>query len=113
MGVVYVAEHTFLQKFVALKLLRPELAGEAELLARFEQEARTTSLIDHENVVRVTDFGRTPAGELYLVMELLEGEPLSDQLARNAKVPPERAISIITQVLRGLEAAHERGIIHR
>src|SRR5439155_27056410 len=65
MGVVYVAEHSFLQKHFALKLLRPELAGNAELAARFEQEARATSLIEHENIVRVTDFGRTPSGELY------------------------------------------------
>jgi serine/threonine protein kinase len=112
-GVVYVAEHTFLQKQFALKLLRPEMAQYPEVAARFEQEARATSQIEHENIVRVTDFGRTPNGELYLVMELLPGRPLSDDLYQNPRVPRDRAIWIVSYVLRGLQAAHEVGIIHR
>jgi len=113
MGVVYVAEHVFLRKHVALKLLRAELAENEEVLARFEQEARATSLLDHENIVRVTDFGRTPAGELYLVMQLLEGEPLSSQLERTPRLPVDRALTIARQILGGLEAAHAQGIVHR
>jgi serine/threonine-protein kinase len=113
MGVVYVAEHTFLKKPVALKLLRGEVATQVGMAARFEQEARATSLIEHENVVRVTDFGRTPAGELYLVMELLDGRPLSAELLEKPKVKPGRALWVTQQVLRGLEAAHGQGVVHR
>ncbi|MSP62124.1 MAG: hypothetical protein EXR72_17675 [Myxococcales bacterium] len=112
-GVVYVAEHKFLKKQFALKVLRAEMAAYPEVSARFEQEARTTSLLEHDNIVRVTDFGRTSDGELYLVMELLPGRPLSDDLYHTPKVPRDRAIWIICQVLQGLEAAHAVGIIHR
>ncbi len=112
-GVVYVAEHTFLQKQFALKLLRPEMAQYPEVAARFEQEARTTGRMEHDNIVRVTDFGKTPAGELYLVMELLAGRPLSDDMFHNPRVPADRALWITHNVLCGLEAAHGVGIIHR
>jgi serine/threonine-protein kinase len=113
MGVVFIAEHTFLKKNVALKFLRPELARQPEVAARFEQEARATSLIDHENVVRVMDFGRTPAGELYLVMELLEGHSLSVDLQASGALGPERALPVAKQVLAGLAAAHQKGVVHR
>ena len=112
-GIVYVAEHIFLKKQFALKLLRAEMAQYPEVAARFEQEARATSLVEHENIVRVTDFGRTPTGEPYLIMELLSGRPLSDDLYHNPKIHRDRAIWIVEQVLRGLQAAHAAGIVHR
>src|SRR5690242_10381105 len=79
MGAVYVVRHKFLQKEMALKVLHAELVREPEVLQRFEREARAASRIDHPNIVRVTDFGRTAAGEPYLVMELLAGHTLADE----------------------------------
>jgi serine/threonine-protein kinase len=113
MGFVYVAEHVFLKKNLALKVLRPEAAREPGLAARFEQEARATSLLEHENIVRVTDFGRTRDEQLYLVMELLDGHSLVDELTEQRRIDPARALWIAGQILRGLEAAHARGIVHR
>ena len=114
MGVVYVAEHTFLRKPVALKLLQADLCvRHPEIVPRFVKEAQATSLIEHENVVRVTDFGRSPGGELYLVMELLCGRPLSEELAETPRLAPERALRITAEILGGLEAAHAQGVLHR
>src|SRR5437899_2083468 len=76
MGAVYVVEHVFLRKHMALKVLHADLAAQPDAAARFEREARATSLIEHANVVRITDFGCSAAGELYLVMELLNGRTL-------------------------------------
>ena len=112
-GLVYVAEHTFLKKHFALKLLRPEMVAYPEVSARFETEARAASQIEHDNVVRVSDFGRTPEGELYLVMELLNGRALSDEMAAMPKLAPQRALWITSEVLKGLEAAHAHGVVHR
>src|SRR5689334_22934051 len=98
MGVVWVAEHAFLHKHVALKLLRPELSDQHEILARFTQEAQTTSRLEHENIVRVTDFGRAAVGRMYLVMELLEGHPLSEEMHENPKLAVDRAIFVVRQM---------------
>jgi serine/threonine-protein kinase len=113
MGVVYLAEHLGLRKSVAVKLLRGELSREPSFARRFEQEAIAASQIGHEHIVNVTDLGRTPTGELYYVMELLEGESLGALLLREHFLPLWRAVPIVTQVCRALEAAHARGIIHR
>jgi serine/threonine-protein kinase len=113
MGAVYVVEHRFLRKQLALKVLHAELARDADALARFEREARAASRIDHPNVVRVTDFGRTEAGEPYLVMELLAGHTLADELTQGQHLPPGRARFIAVEVLRGLEEANLRGVVHR
>src|SRR5438105_5540633 len=79
-GVVYLVEHLFLRKQLALKVLRRELAENAREAARFEKEARAACQIDHQNIVRVWDCGRTVGGELYLVMELIGGPTLFDEL---------------------------------
>jgi serine/threonine-protein kinase len=113
MGVVYVAEHTLLRKQVAVKLLRAELAQHDDVAARFEQEARTTCELEHPNIVRVTDLGCSQRGELYIVMELLFGRSLAEEMADHPKLPVERALWIARQVLAGLEAAHAHGVIHR
>ena len=113
MGVVFEAEHVALQKRVALKLLRSEIADVPGIAARFAREARATSLLDSPHVVRVTDFGRTAAGELYLVMDLLEGASLGALLEGTPSLPVERALSITDQILLGLEAAHAQGLVHR
>lgn len=113
MGVVYLAEHLGLRKSVAVKLLRGELSRDATFSRRFEQEAIAASQIGHEHIVNVTDLGRTPTGELFYVMELLEGESLGALLLRERFLPLWRAVPIVTQVCRALEAAHARGIVHR
>jgi serine/threonine-protein kinase len=112
MGQVFIADHVFLQKQVALKVLHPNMSAEPDAVERFSVEARAASLIEHENVVRVSDFGRSADGQLYLVMELLSGHTLSDELQRGP-VAPARARFIACAVLRGLEAAHARGVVHR
>ncbi len=111
MGDVYEARHVYIEKTVALKLLRQEILS-PEAVARFQQEARAASRIGHENIVDVEDFGRLPDGSVYLAMEYLEGESL-DAAIRRDLLPLPRAIDIMCQVCRGLAAAHGKGIIHR
>ncbi|MFH2010958.1 MAG: serine/threonine-protein kinase [bacterium] len=112
MGEVYEAEHIYIKKKVALKLLRNEITSNAEAVTRFHQEALSASTIGHENIVVIDDFGRLPDGSVYLTMEYLAGEPLSDLMLRG-KQPPDRALDIVMQICRGLAAAHSKGIIHR
>jgi len=111
MGEVFEARHVYIEKRVALKLLRREMLV-PEAVARFQQEARAASLIGHENIVEVEDFGRLPDGSVYLAMEYLEGEDL-DAAMKRGRVPLPRALDVMCQVARGLAAAHEKGIVHR
>ncbi|MDB4967176.1 MAG: Serine/threonine protein kinase PrkC, regulator of stationary phase [Myxococcales bacterium] len=113
MGTVFVAQHLFLAKTVALKLLHPQLSAQPDAAERFIREARAASAIDHQNIVRVADFGRATDGQLYLVMELLSGQTLARELELSRTLSPTRASFIACQVLRGLEAAHGRGVVHR
>ncbi len=113
MGTVYLAEHVVLGKRVAVKVLRPEYSRDEELVRRFEQEARSASQIGHENIVDVVDFGRTPAGSLYFVMEALEGESLANLMQREGALPVSRALLVLAQICRALGAAHARGVVHR
>jgi serine/threonine protein kinase len=112
MGVVYKAEHVLIGKAVAIKILRSEFAKSQDLVARFHQEARSASRIHHEHVVDITDFGKTPDGSAYFVMEYLEGCDLAN-LIENGPITYQRAIPIVGQVCSALHAAHEAGIIHR
>ncbi|MCP3098655.1 protein kinase [Myxococcus sp. K15C18031901] len=113
MGVVYLGEHLGLGKRVAVKVLRGELSRDETFRQRFEQEAVAASQIGHEHIVDVTDLGRAPSGELYYVMELLTGQSLGSLLRHEHRLPLGRAVHILAQVCRALEAAHSRGIIHR
>ena len=113
MGTVFLAEHVALGKQVAVKVLRAEYSRDEELVRRFEQEARSASRIDHENVVDVVDFGRTPGGSLYFVMEALEGESLARLIRRQGALPVERALRILAQICQALGAAHACGVVHR
>jgi serine/threonine-protein kinase len=112
MGAIFRAEHVHLRKEVALKLLRPELSALPDLAERFRREAEIAASLEHENIVRVTDFGRSPEGWLFLAMELLEGESLFERM-RSGPIPPAEAIAILSQSCAGLEAAHARGVVHR
>ncbi len=113
MGRVYAAEHITLRRRMAIKVLREELGVDESNVDRFLQEAQAASAINHENVVDITDFGRTPTGSVFFVMEFLEGEELASLMHREAPMPWTAAQPIILQVVRGLNAAHERGVIHR
>ncbi len=113
MGHVFVAEHVTLKRRMAIKVLREELSAEPANVQRFLQEAQAASAIDHPNVVDVVDFGRTPEGVVYFVMEYLEGEELTAMMHRHGALPWPSAQAIILQVVRGLAAAHAKGVVYR
>ncbi|ACU95127.1 serine/threonine-protein kinase [Saccharomonospora viridis] len=119
MGEVWEASDTRLDRTVAVKILKAELSGDAEFLHRFRTEARTTASLNHHGIAAVHDYGETEAGDgsdtsiAYLVMELVEGEPLAAILARERRLSPERTLDILEQAGRALQAAHERGLVHR
>ena len=113
MGSVYEAEHVRLGTHVAIKVLHSDLARRAGIAERFLQEARVSAQIRSPHVVQVTDVDRTPDGVAYLVMELLQGEPLAGLIKRERKLAVATACEYITQILQALEAAHALGVIHR
>src|SRR5688572_30828632 len=119
MGQVYLArDQNLLTRRVAVKTVRPDILNdedlqEGEAIARFEREARSAASIRHPNVVDVTDFGKSPDGVFFLVMEYVEGETLYHLLRREGTVTPQRAAAIMRQVVAGVEAAHDEGILHR
>jgi len=112
MGVVWVARSLALDVDVALKMLRPEMAGTgaAERMAR---EAHTAAQLGHAAMVRVVDFGTSERDEAFVAMELLKGEDLFNLLARERQVAPERAAALLLPIIDGLGTAHEKGIVHR
>jgi serine/threonine protein kinase len=113
MGVVYEALHVVIEKPVAVKVLRETFTGRPDVVERFRQEAKSASRIGHPNIIDVSDFGETPSGASYIVMEMLTGEDLADILARERVLSPARATRIVYQVARALDATHRKGIVHR
>ena len=113
MGVVYLAEHPVIGKKVAMKAIHPELSKNSDVVSRFVTEAKAVNQIGHEHIVDIADFGNTPEGEFYFVMEYLQGESLSDRLRRETQIPYARALSIGAQIADALNASHAQGIIHR
>jgi len=113
MGVVYLAQHVYMARRCALKVLRPELLSDADAIKRFVREAKNASRISHPNVAAIYDFGRMPNGQMYLAMEYVEGETLSGVLAREGTLAPAFSASVIEQAARGIQAAHDLGITHR
>src|SRR5690242_2922782 len=113
MGTVFEAEHLLIRRKVAVKVLKAELAVDSELVQRFFNEARATSAIRHPNIVEVIDVGRLPGGVPYLVMELLEGESLSERLERLGRLEIPSALDFVRQAAGALVAAHGAGIVHR
>ena len=112
MGVVYRAEHEMLRRPTAIKLLPPQKAGEASL-RRFEREAQLTARLTNPHTVSVYDFGRTPEGSFYYVMEFLDGINLERLVREEGPLPPGRVVHILLQVCEALAEAHAVGLIHR
>lgn len=113
MGLVFAARHADLDELVAIKFLKPEFARQPEIIGRFAREAKACTKIKSEYVAKVLDVGVNPTRGPYIVMEYLEGEDLSELLARDGKLPPERAVELILQCCEALAQAHALGIIHR
>src|ERR1041384_6316962 len=113
MGAVYLAEHPLIGKRVALKVIHRELAGNREVVSRFFQEARAVNKIGNEHIVEIHDFGVTPEGDHFYIMEDLEGRTLAALLAHDRALEVMRALHIGAQIASALAAAHAAGIIHR
>jgi len=111
MGSVYKAQHTLLQRTVAVKVLPPKFAADPEFVQRFKREALALANLSHPNIVAIHDMGQQ--GEIYFfVMEFVEGANLRDLLVAK-RIPPEDALKIVPQLCEALEYAHSKGIIHR
>ena len=113
MGTVYRARHMLIDRPVAVKVLNQRFVEDEAARTRFRREARAAGRLQHTNAVTVTDFGESPDGYVYLVMELLEGRTLRDVLAKEAPLDAARSVSLMLQISAAVAAAHEAGIIHR
>src|SRR5215470_7655064 len=112
MGAVYKARDTELDRLVALKIIRPELTTNPEILKRFKQELILARQVTHRNVIRIFDLGQAD-GFKFITMEYLEGRDLRSVIKEKGKLAPEEAGKIVLQICRALEAAHSEGVIHR
>jgi predicted Ser/Thr protein kinase len=113
MGAVYLATHLDLERPVAVKIIRREFAGDADVADRFLREARTMAKLRHPNAAMIFDAGNLPDGRHFIVMEFVEGETLSQALAREGRFSFSKAVGIATQICDVLEEAHRIGIVHR
>jgi serine/threonine protein kinase len=113
MGVVFRARHAVIERPLAIKVLKREAMRDTATIRRFVQEAKAASRIGHPNIVDVTDFGTTPDGMTYSVMEFVPGKTLGAALREGAPFAPPRAMRITAQIARALAAAHDKGIVHR
>ena len=112
MGAVYKARDTELDRIVALKLIRPELARNPEILKRFKQELILARQVTHKNVIRIFDLGQADEVK-FITMDYVEGRDLRAILLERGKLAPDQAARIMLQICRALEAAHSEGVIHR
>src|SRR6185436_2229791 len=113
MGTVYRARHLLIDRAVAVKVLNQRLVEDEAARTRFQREAKAAGRLQHLNAVAVTDFGQSPEGYVYIVMELLEGRTLREILAKEAPLETARAVSLMLQAAAAVAAAHEAGVIHR
>jgi len=113
MGVVYLARHKVIDKKVAIKVLRADLAREKEITDRFLQEAKAASSIGNAHIIDISDFGELPDGSTYFVMEWLDGKSLSRALEETKPIPLVRLVHVARQIADALSSAHQRSIVHR
>ena len=119
MGSVFEAVHVEIGQRAAVKLLKPELSSEPKHVQRFFDEAKLLSMVNHPGLIKIFDFDRTADGQVYIVMELLEGETLWSRFERHqvdghqAGMALEEVARMVRQVASALAAVHQRGIIHR
>lgn len=113
MGTVYRATQLPMGRDVAVKLMHSDLVRNPDLVERFEREAQAAATVDHPNAITVFDSGRTSDGQVYISMELLEGESLSAMIDREIQIPPERALELWIPVVKAMVVAHRKGVIHR
>jgi eukaryotic-like serine/threonine-protein kinase len=113
MGAVYLGENVRINRKVAIKVLHAAYTGNEEVMQRFEREAQAAGRIGNDHILEVLDLGQLPDGDHFIIMEFLEGEPLSSRIKSRGRLMPREATPIIRQVLEGLGAAHAAGIIHR
>jgi predicted Ser/Thr protein kinase len=111
-SIVYKGVHSALNLPVAVKMLRHNMAMDQDFLRGFYEEANTIACLDHENIVRIYDIEERYK-TLFIIMELIEGEPLKDLLNHLKRIPPRLAITFLLQICSGLDYAHKRGIVHR
>jgi serine/threonine-protein kinase len=113
MGEVYLAEHQMMKRPCAVKLIRPEKAGDPRMLARFEREVRATAKLSHWNSIDIYDYGRTADGTFYYVMEFLPGHNVGEIVEGYGPIPPARSVFLMDQVCAALNEAHGVGLVHR
>jgi eukaryotic-like serine/threonine-protein kinase len=113
MGEVYLAEHQMMKRPCAVKLIRPEKAGDPRMLARFEREVRATAKLSHWNSIDIYDYGRTADGTFYYVMEYLPGHNVGEIVEQYGPIPPARTAYLMDQVCAALAEAHGIGLVHR
>lgn len=112
MAVVYKAKDTYLNRFVAIKILKPEYIRDSKFVDNFRKESQAAAKLSHPNIVSVFDVGKE-GNIFYIVMELLDGDSLGDVIEREAPISEKRVIEITRQIASGLSAAHRKNIIHR
>jgi serine/threonine-protein kinase len=113
MGAVYSGENVRINRRVAIKVLHASYTGNEEVMQRFEREAQAAGRIGNDHILEVLDIGQLPDGDHFIIMEFLDGEPLSSRIKAHGRMTPRDAAPIVRQVLQGLGAAHAAGIIHR
>ena len=113
MGAVYEGENVRIHRKVAIKVLHESVASKADIVQRFEREAQAAGRIGSEHIVEVLDLGNLPSGERFMVMEYLDGEPLTNRIKARGRLSAQEAAPMLRQLLEGLAAAHTAGIIHR
>src|SRR5688572_26641758 len=112
-GEVYLVEHIHIGRREAIKVLRPEVAADERLSARFRREARAINRLRHPNIIGIYDFGRLPDGRLYLTMEHAAGETLDVLLRRSGRLDVVRSLHLLHQLASAIDHAHSHGVVHR
>lgn len=113
MGEVYLAEHRLMKRPCAIKLIRPDKAGDPKILARFEREVKASAKLSHWNSIEIFDYGHADDGTFYYVMEFLPGMNLQELVKRYGPLPPSRVVHLLTQTCDALSEAHDSCLVHR